>query len=87
VTACDAGLPIVPITLHGTRSLLRDKSLLQRHVGVSVIIDKPIDPNNFLQKKKQPDRLPAILALRDTVRERMLKRVGEPDSAEENFPV
>jgi 1-acyl-sn-glycerol-3-phosphate acyltransferase len=87
VTACDAGLPIVPITLHGTRSLLRDESLLPRHVDVSVMIDKPIDPNEFLRMKKQSDRLSAILALRDTVRERMLKRVGEPDLAEEKFPV
>ncbi len=87
VTACDTGLPIVPVTLHGVRFLLRDKSWLPRHVAVSAIIDKPIDPNQFLQTKKQPDRLSEILALRDAVREQMLKQVGEPDLVNENFPI
>jgi acyl carrier protein len=79
VTACDTGLPIVPVVIHGARSLLRDETWLPRHVSVSVTIGKPIDPDRFILNCGRTDRLSAILALRDTVREQMLKEVREPD--------
>lgn len=79
VTACDTGLPIVPVVIHGARSLLRDETRLPRRVPVSVTVGEPIDPGRFIRTRGRSDRLSAILALRDAVRERMLNDVGEPD--------
>ena len=87
VTACDTGLPIVPVTIRGARSLLRDENWLPRRVGISVAIHPPIDPARFRGSADRSDRLSAILALRDAVRELMLKHVGEPDLAREEPPI
>ena len=71
--AVDAGIPILPISLRGSRSLLHPDSWFPRRGLVTVTIGKPIQPTG---KDWQ-----AIVALRDAVRHAILLHCGEPDLA------
>lgn len=44
VVAAETATPLVPVTLNGTRSLLRDESWLPRRQSVQVLIGAPITP-------------------------------------------
>jgi len=69
--AAETGLPVVPGTLHGTRTLLRGDQWFPRRTPVTVTIDPPIMPTGT--------DFTAMLALRDAARAAMLKHCGEPD--------
>ncbi len=71
LTAARLGSPIIPVTIRGTRSILRDGSWLPRRGSISVQVGAPIAPtgNDF----------EAALALRQLVREQILSRCAEPD--------
>ncbi|MGF1868861.1 AMP-binding protein [Photobacterium indicum] len=73
IAAVDGGLPVVPITLCGTRSKLRGNSLFPRRGDISVTIGKPLT--------SQGTDWNAALALRDQARTEILKHCGEPDLA------
>jgi len=62
---------VVPVTLCGTRSILRDGSWLPRRGNVSVHIGDLI--------RSDGDDFAAIVRLRDRVRAAILARTGEPD--------
>jgi 1-acyl-sn-glycerol-3-phosphate acyltransferase len=64
-------LAVVPVTLCGTRSILRDGSWLPRHGNVSVHIGDPIEPDG--------DDFAATIRLRDRVRAAILAHTDEPD--------
>jgi len=72
--AAEAGLPIVPITIRGTRSMLRDDSGFPRPGAITVVIDAPITPQG-----EKTDTWTAAVRLRDETRRRILARSGEPD--------
>ena len=69
--ASEAGLPIVPGALRGTRSMLRSDQWLPRKTAVSVEFGEPVQPfgKDFA----------SVLRLRDSVRSAILKRCGEAD--------
>lgn len=69
--AVDAHLPVVPITICGTRSKLRDTSLFPRRGAVSIRISKPLLP--------QGNDWHAALILKDQARAEILSHCGEPD--------
>ena len=71
--AVEAGIPMVPIVIIGTRSALRGGQWFPRPSEISVHIGKAMraDGNDFS----------AAVRLRDSVRERMLTLCGEPDLA------
>jgi 1-acyl-sn-glycerol-3-phosphate acyltransferase len=71
--AVEAGIPVVPIVIIGTRSALRGGQWFPRPSEISVHIGKAMcaDGNDFS----------AAVRLRDSVRERMLALCGEPDLA------
>jgi 1-acyl-sn-glycerol-3-phosphate acyltransferase len=71
VTAAEAGMPIVPVTIRGTRSKLRSGSLLPRRGAVSVIVGKPITPRG--------SDWSAAIELRDAARADILRHCGEPE--------
>ena len=71
VTAAEAGLPIVPVVIRGTRSILRGDSTFMRKGAVSVLVGSPIMP--------QGSDWQAAINLRDAVRDEMLRHCGEPD--------
>ncbi|HEX9844527.1 MAG TPA: AMP-binding protein [bacterium] len=69
--AVEAGAPVVPVVLRGTRSLLRDGQWLPRRTRVTLDVGAPIAPEDTGWN--------AAVALRDRVRADMLRRSGEPD--------
>jgi 1-acyl-sn-glycerol-3-phosphate acyltransferase len=71
VLAAEAGVPIVPLALRGTRSILRGTELFLRRGRVEAVAAPPIAPRG--------DGWPAVVALRDEVRAAILARCGEPD--------
>jgi len=69
--AAQAGIPVVPIAVRGLRSVLRDGTWYLRKAAVTVHVSAPIAP--------QGTDWAAALALRDAVREDILRHCGEPD--------
>jgi 1-acyl-sn-glycerol-3-phosphate acyltransferase len=73
VVAAQNGVPLVPVTIRGTRSVLRDGSWFARRGAITVTISAPILP--------QGSDWNAAVALRDAARAEILRRCGEPDLA------
>jgi 1-acyl-sn-glycerol-3-phosphate acyltransferase len=69
--AAESGLPVVPVALRGTRSILRDGQWLPSRAPVSVEIAPPLLPGG--------KEFEAALRLRDQARSEILSRCGEPD--------
>ncbi|MHC4953696.1 MAG: AMP-binding protein, partial [Planctomycetota bacterium] len=79
VVAAQANIPVVPVGLHGTRSLLRDGSAFPRRSRVTVSMGAPIAPEGTDWS--------AALRLRDEARAAILETCGEPDLVYEAKPV
>ncbi len=79
VTAAVAAHPVVPVILSGTRQKLPSGSWLPRPGLVGVTIAKPIQPRDADWS--------AAVALRDRVREEILRHCGEADLADTRPPV
>ena len=79
VVAAQAQVPVVPVALHGTRSLLRDGSSFPRRSLITVAIAAPITPEG--------SDWSAALRLRDEARAAILETCGEPDLVYEAKPV
>lgn len=75
LVAAEAQVPIVPITIRGTRSILRGGQWFPRRGRIDVHIGRPLtaDGTDF----------DAAVRLRDRARMQMLQRCGEPDLAHE----
>jgi acyl carrier protein len=73
--AARAGVPVVPVALRGTRTILRGEQWLPRRGPVTVAIGPPLHPAG--------DDWRAAVALRDGARAWMRERVGEPDLGDE----
>jgi 1-acyl-sn-glycerol-3-phosphate acyltransferase len=71
VVAAQAGVPVIPVALRGTRSILREGHWLPRRGALSVKIGSPIAP--------QADDWNGAIALRDAARHAILANVREPD--------
>lgn len=71
VIAAQQNLPVLPLAMHGTRSILRSDQWLPRHGSVTVHFGEPVRPegNDFT----------AALRLRNKVRAALLAHCGEPD--------
>ena len=69
--AAEAGLPVVPGVLRGTRTMLRSDRWIPRLASIGVEVCEPIWP-------KGKD-FASVLRLRDEVRQIILARCGEPD--------
>ena len=72
--AAQAGLPVVPGILRGTRSMLRSGQWFPRWGPISVGIADPIRPSGT--------DLAALVRLRDVTRAVILAGCGEPDLGE-----
>jgi 1-acyl-sn-glycerol-3-phosphate acyltransferase len=75
VIAANSGIPVVPVTLRGTRSALRDGQWLFRRSRLSAVVSKPIEPTGADWN--------AAIRLRDATRAEILRLVGEPDLGDE----
>lgn len=70
--AARTGMPVLPISLVGTRTLLRGESRRPHYSALKVYIGKPISPVG--------EAWQAALQLRDSARQQILARLGEPDA-------
>jgi len=73
LSAARSGVPVLPITLVGTRSLLRDGQWRPRRGDLRVLIGKPVPATGSDWQ--------AALQLRDAARSDILAKLGEPDAA------
>lgn len=69
--AADAGLPVVPGAIRGTRSMLRADQWFPRYAPIEVIFAPPVEPAGM--------DFAAVVRLRDAVRAAVLATCGEPD--------
>jgi 1-acyl-sn-glycerol-3-phosphate acyltransferase len=83
VTAVQAGIPVVPIAIRGTRYILRGSEHRVHHGAISVVIGPAIDPKSSLAT----DPWQRALHLRDQARAFILDHNREPDLACERAPV
>jgi 1-acyl-sn-glycerol-3-phosphate acyltransferase len=71
VAAAQAGAPVVPVTIRGTRSMLRAGSWFPRRGRLEVIVEPAITPDG--------EDWAAAVRLRDAARAAILRHCGEPD--------
>jgi len=71
VVAAQTGVPLVPVTIRGARSVLRDGSWFARRGALVVTIAPPLAPSGSDWN--------AAVALRDAARTEILRHCGEPD--------
>lgn len=81
-TAARTGIPVVPIAIKGTRSILRAGSWFPRHGTITVTIGNQIYPESPPSGPKQ-DTWAAALRLRNRTRHWILMHCGEPDLGHE----
>jgi len=79
--AAQAGVPVIPIAIRGTRSILREESWFPHRGSITIEIGKPVDPKKIATRadKEQWD---VAIGLRDKSREFILRHCGEPDLTE-----
>ncbi len=80
--AAEANIPVVPVAIRGTRSMLRDVSKFLRRGTIHVTIGKPIEPH-LLHDPASPDSWATAIKLRDAAREHILQHCGEPDLSDQ----
>jgi len=73
--AAEANVPVVPVIVRGTRSVLRDQEWFPRRGKVIITVEKPI--------MGEGSGWGAAVKLRDACRAAILKHLGEPDLASE----
>ncbi len=73
VAATEADVPVVPVTIRGTRSILRSDQWFPRRGTISVVIGAPLAPEGADWS--------AAIKLRDAARAEILRHCGEPDLA------
>ncbi|MCK5623817.1 MAG: 1-acyl-sn-glycerol-3-phosphate acyltransferase, partial [Alphaproteobacteria bacterium] len=79
VAAAEAGVPVVPVAIRGTRSILRAYSSFPRRGRMTVTFGPPIQPEGT--------GWDAAVRLRRQSREAILENCGEPDLAYEPKPL
>ncbi len=77
ITAAATGVPIIPIAIRGTRSILRGSSWYAYQGAISLVIGDPVDPGTTGQDDSQT--WPVALKLRDQCRTHILQHCREPD--------
>ena len=78
-TAADAALPVVPVAIRGTRSILRDGSWFPHRGKITVTIGEIIDPTEIARESGKENAWDVAVALRDRARSFILRHCGEPD--------
>lgn len=71
LAAAEAGVPVVPVAIRGTRAVLRSETWLPRRGLVEVIVGAPI--------RAEGSGWSDAVRLRDAAREQILRHCGEPD--------
>jgi acyl carrier protein len=78
--AAEAGVPVVPVAIRGTRSILLADSWFPRHGSIHIHIGQAIQPRD-IEKQAGKDVWKVAIALRERCRNFILRHCGEPDLA------
>ena len=78
--AAETGVPVIPIAIRGTRSILRAHSWLPRHGSIHIDIGPAIQARD-IESEAGTDSWKVALALRERCRNYILRHCGEPDLA------
>jgi len=79
-TAAEVNLPVVPVIIRGTRSILRPDTWFPRRGAISVTITQALDPKNYrLTESDLDDIWNTAQKLKQASRVAMLRHVNEPD--------
>ena len=78
--AAEADVPVVPMALRGSRSVLHPESWFPRAGAVTLTLSAPLAPEG-------EDPWAAAVALRDAARTEVLRHCGEPDLSHETAEV
>jgi 1-acyl-sn-glycerol-3-phosphate acyltransferase len=78
--AVNAGVPVIPVSLAGTRKFLRDGTYLPRPTHVTIAVSAPIYPSSRsgAGKPESESAWHELIRLRDTTRETIARFSGEP---------
>jgi 1-acyl-sn-glycerol-3-phosphate acyltransferase len=74
-SAVVTGVPIVPVSLAGTRRFLRDGTFLPRPTAVTITLSPPVAPNGAAESSSDWHE---VVRLRDAVRQQIQSCSGEP---------
>ena len=78
-TAADVGALVIPVAIHGSRSILRAGSWFPRYGSLTVTIGEAIDPNKIVKEADKEKSWNIAIALRKHARNFILRHCGEPD--------
>ena len=76
ITAAETNVPVVPITINGSRQIFRAEEWLPRHGAIAVSVGKTIDPADCPDSS---DTWACAVWLRDQARQQILRDLHEPD--------
>lgn len=71
VVAAQTGVPVAPVAIRGTRTILRPEHHFPRHGAIDITVGEPINPSG--------NSWTAAVELQRAVREAVLQLSGEPD--------
>ena len=77
IAAAEAGVPVVPVAIRGTRSILRGDYWLPHRGAISITVGEAINPHEI--SEKTGNSWGTAVKLRDAAREQILHHCGEPD--------
>ena len=78
ITSAEVNLPVVPIAIRGTRSMLRSGSWFPRRGYITITIGQAISVDSLSDVDKH-DKWRVALKLRDEARKHILRYCGEPE--------
>jgi len=73
--AVATGAPIIPVSIAGSRSVLRDGTILPRHSSITLTLSPPIYPRPSQSAESDWQE---VIRLRDATREAIAPHTGEP---------
>jgi 1-acyl-sn-glycerol-3-phosphate acyltransferase len=76
--AADAGVPVIPVAIRGTRSILRADNWFPRRGSIHIAIGDAIHPRD-IEGASGKDTWKLAIAMRDRCRKFILRHCGEPD--------
>lgn len=85
IVAAEKNMPVIPVTIKGTRSILRPGSWRLHRGDVTVVIGEPILPEP--EREIGDSTWLNSIRLSDLARQEILKHIQEPDLALEPHPV
>jgi 1-acyl-sn-glycerol-3-phosphate acyltransferase len=76
--AVSAGVPIIPVSLAGTRNFLREGTYIPRPTSVTITVCPPIYPQAATVPASESTSWHDLIRLRDKTREAIGRHAGEP---------